>query len=111
MAREIKGRLDAGDEVYMGNYHPIIYFMLGKKSPTPYIHRGLLWTEEHLYALNINQAKEIDQIIASKPDWVVVQDSLFSAKLNQEIRTMYNKVSKMKTEKGRELYLYQRIVR
>ena len=111
MAREIKSRLDAGDEVYMGNYHPIVYFILGKKSPTPYIHRGLLWTDEHLYALNIDQAKEIDRIIASRPDWVVVQDSLFSPRLNREIRTRYSKVSRMKTEKGRELFLYQRNVR
>ncbi len=111
MAREIKKRQDPGDVLYLGNYHPIIYFMLGKKSPTPYIHRGLLWTEEHLFALNIDQAKEVGRILASKPDWVVVQDSLFSPKLNDEIRTRYRRVSKMKTEKGHDLYLYQRNVR
>ncbi|MBK6947123.1 MAG: hypothetical protein IPH16_02720 [Haliscomenobacter sp.] len=71
----------------------------------------MLWTEEHLHALNIDQTKEIDRIIESRPDWVVVQDSLFSPRLNQEIRTRYSEVSRMKTEKGHELYLYQRNVR
>lgn len=107
VATELKTQLKPEDQLYVGNYHPILYHLLDKQSPTPYVHRGLLWTPEHRHALNINLDKEVQHILNQQPDVVVVQDSMESTLLNTVLRRDYQKESLGETERGKKLYLYR----
>jgi len=97
-----------GDEIYTGNYHHILYFLLRRESPTPYIHRSLLWTEEHRKALKIDTESAIRKIFDVKPAFVVVQDTIYDTSFNQNLNKHYVRTVAIKTESGIPVYLYQR---
>jgi 4-amino-4-deoxy-L-arabinose transferase-like glycosyltransferase len=108
VARELQATLKPEETLYIANYHPILYYLLDKKSPTPYIHRGLIWTPAHRYALQIDLEQEIDRIIAAGPHAVVVQDSTDSPRLNRFLERNYRRTPLGETERGARLYLYRR---
>lgn len=64
--------LHPGDILYTGNYHHIIYLLTGTSSPTPYIHRSLLWDTENIKALNIDQEFELRKILDQNPRFILI---------------------------------------
>jgi len=108
VARVLQATLKPEETLYVANYHPIVYYLLDKKSPTPYLHRGLIWTPAHRYALNIDLERELDRILATAPDAIVVQDSTDSPRLNRFLERHYRRSPLGKTERGAPLYLYRR---
>jgi hypothetical protein len=108
VARTLQATLKPEETLYVANYHPILYYLLDKKSPTPYLHRGLIWTPAHRHALNIDLEQELDRILATAPDAIVVQDSTDSPRLNRFLARGYRRSSLGKTERGAPLYLYRR---
>lgn len=56
-------KMEEGDEVYTGNYHHIIYYLLGQKFVTPYVHSSLLFYKHHTEALEIDLLKEAKRIV------------------------------------------------
>lgn len=66
VAAQIKEHLAPGDTFYTGNYHHIIYHLLGQHSPTPYVHSSLLFYDHHVEALDIDLAEEGQGMFANK---------------------------------------------
>ncbi|MCB0633228.1 MAG: glycosyltransferase family 39 protein [Lewinella sp.] len=73
VAEYLSARMQPGDQLYTGNYHHILYFLLEKETPTPYVHRTLLWEENHRYALGIDLEKETRQILALRPRFLTLE--------------------------------------
>ncbi len=74
IATWLRPRLQSNDQVYAGNYHQILYFLLRRNSPTPYVHRSLLWAPHHIRALGIDETAEWERLIKLAPKYVVLQD-------------------------------------
>lgn len=72
VAAYLKEIMQSGDILYTGNYHHIIYLLTGTESPTPYVHRSLLWDKENLHALNLDQASELEKILNQHPRFVLI---------------------------------------
>lgn len=108
LAKTLQGKMEEGDQVYAGNFHHILYFLLRQQSPTPYVHRSLLWSEEHRRALNIQAEEEIHRIFAQKPTFVVVQDSIANPLFNRLLQKGYICSEAIKNERGRPVYLYKK---
>lgn len=106
LAKMLRPKLKRGDLVYAGNYHHILYFLLDRPSPSPYVHRSLLWTEEHRNALNIQVDDEIQRIFAADPVFVIVQDSIPHLLFNERLEEKYTAQTRIKTENGRAVLLY-----
>ena len=64
------------DRIYMGNYHQIVYHLLSQESPTPYVHRSLIWEKRHRAVLQIHLSKELARIQKINPRFVVFQPEL-----------------------------------
>jgi 4-amino-4-deoxy-L-arabinose transferase-like glycosyltransferase len=90
IAAWLRERLQPGETVYAGNFHQITYYLLPQDSPTPYVHRSLLWEPHHLHALGIEEEKEWNHIIAQSPRYVLYQgrwrENYFTAHLASNYR-------------------------
>jgi hypothetical protein len=75
-ANYLRPRLLPNDRIYLGNYHQIVYHLLKQESPTPYVHRSLLWEKRHRVVLRIDLAKEMQRIQKINPRFVVFQPEL-----------------------------------
>ncbi|MBP7239346.1 MAG: glycosyltransferase family 39 protein [Saprospiraceae bacterium] len=64
--------LQPGDILYTGNYHHITYLLTGTASPTPYVHRSLLWDVRNIKALNIDQEVELNKILDQNPRFILI---------------------------------------
>jgi 4-amino-4-deoxy-L-arabinose transferase-like glycosyltransferase len=76
IAQYLGPRLQPQDRIFLGNFHHITYHLLGQTSPTPYVHRSLLWEKRHQAVLKIDLPKELQKIEALKPRFVVFQKPL-----------------------------------
>ena len=70
IAERILNGGSSGDDVYVVNYDPIIYFYAAVKPPTPYV----LGIELAQYAISSGSAPEAElrRILARNPRWIVV---------------------------------------
>ena len=73
VANWLKHHMKADEQLYTGNYHQIIYHLLDKESPTPYVHSSLLTTESNLYALGTEHNKEMKKILQQEPHFIIVE--------------------------------------
>lgn len=73
IASYLEPRLKKNDIIYAGNYHHILYYLLGKDSPTKYIHRSLLISPKHIKALDIDVNEEFRKIMAARPAYILVE--------------------------------------
>jgi len=76
VAAFLKERLQPGDILYTGNYHHITYLLTSTSSPTPYVHRSLMWDAENIKAINIDQDVELEKILLQKPRFILTGKSL-----------------------------------
>ena len=67
----LKARLHPGDIIYTADAPQIIYHLTGTKSPTPYVHPSLLWTDENNQALGIDRAEELNKIMEQSPRFII----------------------------------------
>jgi 4-amino-4-deoxy-L-arabinose transferase-like glycosyltransferase len=74
VANWLNQRLQPGEHIYTGDYEQILYFLTGTSSPTPYIHSSLLWNDEHMSALKIDQHKTLNDIFDQKPRYVLMKN-------------------------------------
>ncbi len=93
IASYLNNRLQPGDILYAGEFHPVIYLLTGTISPTPYIHRSLLWTTENSYALRISPAEEWNKIMQQNPRFILMRYPLTADNpLYHDLQTSYNAV-------------------
>lgn len=74
IAAYLASRLSPSDQIYTGNYQQILYFLLAKETPTPFVHRSLLWDAHHRAALEIDLEKETRQILALRPRFLTLEN-------------------------------------
>ncbi|SHF03629.1 Dolichyl-phosphate-mannose-protein mannosyltransferase [Mariniphaga anaerophila] len=96
VAAAIKQELDPGEDIYVGNYEQIIYYLLDEDSPTKYIHPNLIFTKTHK-AFEINVDKELARIMSTEPDFVTLEKD--NPKVIKLMKSKYRLVKKFK--KGR----------
>lgn len=92
IAEYLRPRLSDEDQIYTGNYHHILYLLLDKKSPTPYVHSSLLWDKHHVSALGVDLAGEADKILDQKPKFVLIRENVPENELSKAIFARYQPV-------------------
>jgi 4-amino-4-deoxy-L-arabinose transferase-like glycosyltransferase len=76
VAAYLNESLQPGDVIYTANAYQILYHLTGTKSPTPYIHPSLLWTDENNLALGIDRREEWNKILAQQPRYIIIKKKL-----------------------------------
>lgn len=69
----LRDRMQPGETLYVGDFHQILYHLLDRQPPTPYVHSSLLFYEHHLEALSIDLPAETARILAQRPDWITLR--------------------------------------
>ena len=96
------------DIIYTGNYQQIIYHLLDKDSPTPFVHRSLLWDPENVEALALNQAAELQRILRQSPRFIIYQGELpLEMDFSQKVWQNYKVVKTF----PKQIHIYERIER
>ena len=84
------GLLKEGDKIYTGNYHHVVYHLLGQTSVTPYVHSSLLFYEHHVNALEIDLKKEAMRIVNEvQPAFVLLRKNDIENELTDYIYQYY----------------------
>ena len=104
VAAYLEPRLRKNDVIYTGNYHHIIYYLLGKDSPTKYVHRTLLTGENHIKALDIDVDKEFGHIMDQRPAYILVYKDYGEGMMKDFIRKNYF----LEKVFDNEVFLYRR---
>ncbi|HOW25016.1 MAG TPA: glycosyltransferase family 39 protein [Bacteroidales bacterium] len=73
IAAYLKPRLLTEDVIYAANHFHVLYFLLEKDSPTPYVHASLLTNPDHRRALNIDLERELQRIREKDPVYILIQ--------------------------------------
>jgi hypothetical protein len=84
------------DRIYMGNYHQIVYHLLKQESPTPYVHRSLIWEKRHRQVLQISLSRELASIQKVNPRFVVFQPELPDEPALQAFLYRYRVIKKIR---------------
>ena len=84
------------DRIYMGNYHQIVYHLLGQESPTPYVHRSLIWEKRHRAVLQIHLSQELARIQKINPRFVVFQPELPDEPAAKAFLYRYREIKKIR---------------
>lgn len=74
IAGYLKSRLHTSDVFYAANHFHILYFLLQKDCPTPYIHPSLLTSPNHRQALRVDLQRELERISDKKPAYILIQE-------------------------------------
>ncbi len=89
-AVRLQSMLQPGEEVYLGNYHQIIYHLLDQAPPTPYVHSTLLLYDHHIEALAIDLERETRNLIDKRqPRFVLLRAGSPDNHLTQAIYNNY----------------------
>lgn len=70
VAEAIRHDIQAGDEIYVVDYHLILYHLVGARWPTRYIFPTHL-TTERAYTLDVDPFEEFEGIFAREPRFVI----------------------------------------
>jgi len=66
--------LQEEDIIYTYDHKHILYHLLDKESPTPYVHPSLLLNPKNAKALEINKDEEMKKILDQKPRFIINQN-------------------------------------
>ena len=89
IASYLRPKLGNNDQIFAGNYHHILYYLLRKDSPTKYIHRTLLLSEKHIRALDIKTDDEFLHLQQIRPEFIIVQREYPVSSFNRFIMDNY----------------------
>jgi hypothetical protein len=73
VANYLKKNLGENDYIYTSNSAQIIYYLLDKSSPVPYVHPSLFWQKQHLEAMEIPVAEIIDNLKKLEPKYIITK--------------------------------------
>lgn len=105
IADYLQPRMKERDVLYTGNYHQIIYYLMKKDSPTPYIHRSLLIDEGHILTFDIDVIAEFQKIIDQNPLYIITQKDYPAGMMKDFIMNNY----KVERDFGDRVLLWRRI--
>ena len=103
IAQNLAPQLKPGDQLYTGNYEPILYFLLDKEMPTPYLRPFFLWNTNDPKP-NIDLDKETQQILALNPRFLVLQKPIPDTPLSEALFLHYSLLEEM----GDGIFIYER---
>ena len=103
VASYLKPKLQEDDVIYTGNYHHIIYYLLKKESPTPYIHQSLLYYPHHIKTLDIKLNDEFERIMQRRPVFIITREEFPDGMMKDFIREYYE----VERYFGQEVRLYR----
>ncbi|MEL6275919.1 MAG: hypothetical protein AAFU03_12520, partial [Bacteroidota bacterium] len=63
VANWLNDRLEADEEVFMLNFHQIVYHLIDRPVPTKYVHSSLLFFEHHVRALGLDLNEEATKFV------------------------------------------------
>jgi len=92
VAGYLKTVMKPDETLFTGNYQQILYYLLNKNSPTKFVHRTLLCSEDHRYALQIDLAEEMNAIIQQNITYITMQGPFCYEPFNEYIRANYTKL-------------------
>ncbi len=104
ISKYLAARMDKNDNIYTGNYHHVIYFLLGKGSPAKYVHRTLILDPNHIKALDIDIDAEIERIIDAEPSYIIYKGTVCFRELHDFIDHNYELVKTYDTD----IYIYKK---
>jgi hypothetical protein len=105
IAAFLNAQLKPGDIIYTGDFHPITYLLTHTQSPTPYIHRSLLWTKENSDALQIQPEEEWTKILNQRPRFIITHKQIEESEiLKTSLRDSYRMIKSF----GNQVKVYER---
>jgi hypothetical protein len=107
VADYLQPRLGNDDQIYTGNFNPIVYFLLEKDSPTPYLHQSLILQDNHIRTLGIDPFQEYSKIIASAPMYILSKTNPPPAWIQGYLNENYEMIEVIRGQ----VYIFQKIVR
>jgi len=105
IATYLQPRLTENDVVYAGNYHHILYYLLKKDSPTKYVHRSLLLSNDHIKALDIKVDEEFKKIISQQPVYIVIDNKFPNGMIQDFLNNHYT----IEKDFGKNILLFRRM--
>lgn len=100
----LRPRLEAGDRIYTGDFHQILYYLLDRDPPTAYVHGSLLFEESHQHALNIDLPAEAHAIMQLAPRYVLLYEQHKLTALTDSIDHYYQLVHTFPYARPVQLY-------
>ena len=73
IAKYLQDKLDENDVVYVANDKQVLYYLLKKDCPTPYVHPTIFTKQEHAYAFNMDPEQEIRKVLDQNPKFIIVK--------------------------------------
>jgi 4-amino-4-deoxy-L-arabinose transferase-like glycosyltransferase len=107
VADYLNPRLGHDDRIYSGNFNHIVYFLLEKDSPTPYLHQSLLLQENHIRTLGIDTLSEYSKIRESRPLFIISKTNPPPSWIRGYIDENYELIEVIRDE----AFIFQKIVR
>ena len=104
VARYLKANMQLEDQIYVGNYEQILYYLLKKECPTKYVHPTILSLPVLSEAFKVNPSNELRRIVGNNPKFVIVKNQY--ALLQNMIASNY---TLEKTFFDDEVKIYKRI--
>ena len=94
VAAYLRPRLDSRDLVYVVDYEPIVYYLLGTPLPTRYIFPAFLIDSRFSNVAGIDAVAELERIFRKDPVYVVKRErhrheAAFAAMLSEHLRDAY----------------------
>jgi hypothetical protein len=105
IAAFLNAQLKPGDIIYTGDFHPITYLLTDTQSPTPYIHRSLIWTQDNSDALGIQPEEEWTKILNQRPRFIITHKQIEESEiLKTSLRDSYRMIKSF----GNQVKVYER---
>ena len=104
IAKYLQNKLDDDDVVYVANDKQVLYYLLKKDCPTPYVHSTIFTKPEHAHAFNMDPEQEVRKVLDQNPKFVVVRQPF--ALVQNIIRNDYQVDKSFDEEK---FLIYERI--
>jgi 4-amino-4-deoxy-L-arabinose transferase-like glycosyltransferase len=81
------------ETLYTANGPTLMYYLLDKKPPTPYVHGTLLTSEGHTKTLEIDPKVELEKIFSQQPTFVLIHEPYPYDWVVEYLTSSYIKVS------------------
>lgn len=102
----LKPQLKPGELVYTANYQQVIYHLLDRPSPTPYVHSTLLTYSKHLNTQGIDHNTEMKKILDQQPAYIIIKKNYPVP--NSILLDTVNQVYNLEKIFGNDIKVYRR---
>ncbi|MCF8234239.1 MAG: glycosyltransferase family 39 protein [Bacteroidales bacterium] len=105
VAAYLEKHMDEDDVIYISGYKHIIYYLLDRSPPTPFVHPTLFAYKHHIESLDIDTKLEIGKVLKQKPEFIIYRIDNY---LHTWEEYFFRKYKKMKEFDG-EVFVYRQL--